>query len=110
MTLGWTPIDETIELTNGDWIFERTNRAGGIPPDTVIEIVWANGVTWPGDIEGATVRWRKEAAECSATVIPHGTAFEILVRYPNEATGTTDDYVWMGGWSIRTNYLETQDF
>ncbi|NKZ93685.1 hypothetical protein GS966_28460 [Rhodococcus hoagii] len=108
MTLGWTPIDETIELTNGDWIFERTNRAGGIPPDTAIEIV-GRTASRAGEIEGATVRWRKEAAECSAAVIPHGTAFEILVRYPNEATGTTDDYVWRAaGPSAPTT--ETQDF
>ncbi|OQQ28686.1 hypothetical protein A4U94_01165 [Prescottella equi] len=109
MTLGWTPIDETIELTNGDWIFERTSKAGPIPPDTVIEIKWANGVTWPGVIVGATVRWRKEAAECSAAVIPDGTAFEIMVRYKNAATSSTDDYVWMGGRALRTNYL-TQNF
>ncbi|ORL01577.1 LtfC-like domain-containing protein [Prescottella equi] len=104
MTLGWSPIDETIELTNGDWIFERTNEAGAIPPDTVIEIKWANGVTWPGEIHGATVRWRVESTACTAALIPDGTAFEIFVRYPNDATSTTDDYVWMGGRALRTDF------
>ncbi|MGF7125001.1 DUF7264 domain-containing protein [Rhodococcus sp. BE178] len=109
MTLGWTPLDETIELTNGDWIFERTNEAGPIQPGTIIEIKWANGVTWPGTVDGATVKWRIESTACTAAIIPDGTAFEIMVRYPNAATSSTDDHVWMGGRAMRTNYL-TQNF
>lgn len=103
MSLGWSPIYETIELTNGDWIFARTNPLGAIQPGTAAEIKWDNGVTWPGTVDGATVSWRIESTNCTAAIIPDGTPFEIFVRYPNSATSTTDDYVWMHGHAIRTD-------
>lgn len=98
--IGWTPIYEDIALTRGDFIFSRTRSEGPIPPETVIEIAWANGVTWPGDVDGDTVSWRVESPQVAA--VPDGTEFVIWVRYPNSATDTTDDYEWIAGRARRS--------
>lgn len=93
--LGWEPRRLQINLTAGDWFLELTNSDGALPSGTVIEIEWATGQTWPALIEGDTVSWRVESE--TVALIPGGTAFTIWVRYPNTATSTTDDFVWIVG-------------
>ncbi|MDV6277606.1 hypothetical protein R3Q06_29370, partial [Rhodococcus erythropolis] len=100
LMIGWTPVYEDIALNRGDFIFSRTRSEGPIQPGTVIEIAWANGVNWPGDIDGDTVSWRVESTQVAA--VPDGTAFAIWVRYPNSTTETTDDYEWIAGRARRS--------
>lgn len=102
MSMGWTPIQEDIVLTGGDWIYERTNK-NGFPPDTTAEVMWANDVTWPATLDGNTIGWRLEKANCTAEIIPNGTPFEMHIHYPNpEAADGFDDYVWKQGYATRT--------
>lgn len=109
MSLGWSPICDDIELTRGDWILARTSR-NGLPPGTTAEIRWGNGVTWPATVDGSTVNWRIEQADCTAAIVPHGTAFEMRLSYPNpEAADGFDNYVWQHGYAYR-NELPEGDF
>jgi len=101
--LGWSALYDDIELNGGDWIFERTNRAGAFPPGTTAEVAWSNGVTWPATITGATVAWRIESENCTAAIIPDGTPFVIWMHYPNATTDSTDDYPWTRGRAYRTD-------
>jgi hypothetical protein len=98
MGMGWKPIFEVINLSNGDWIYSRTSPTT-LPSGTTAQIVWANGVTWDAVVDGNTVTWRVEAA--SVALVPSGTAYSMFVRYPNTTTGTTDDYEWKNGRSFR---------
>jgi|GEM_PF-3184084 len=100
MGLGWKPIFDVIELTRGDWIFERSNPAGPFPPATTARVEWASGQNWDGAIAGNVVSWRVESAE--ADLIADNTDFTIWVRYPNGVTETTDDYPWIYGRARRT--------
>lgn len=103
MGLGWKPIFDVIELTRGDWIFERANPAGAFPPDTTARVEWANGQNWDGSISGNVVSWRVESAV--ADLVQDNTEFTIWVRYPNGDTGTTDDYPWINGRARRTKTI-----
>jgi hypothetical protein len=101
MAMGWTPIRENIALSLGDFIYERTSP-NAVPAGTTAEIVWANSVTWAATVDGNTVSWRVEAQDCDAETIPHGTTFDMFIRYPNPDTETEDDFHWKTGRALRT--------
>ncbi|MGC0364990.1 hypothetical protein ABH922_002974 [Rhodococcus sp. 27YEA15] len=98
---GWRPIREAIDLTKGaDWIYSRDRDDGPFPTNTVIEIKWASGATWPATIAGSRAAWRVESEV--ADLIPENTEYTIFVRYPNLTTSTFDDYAWKIGRCRRT--------
>lgn len=97
--IGWNPVVDDIRLTRGDFIMSRTNPLGPLPAGTTAEIEWATGEIWAATILGATVSWRIESEEVDE--IDTGTAFTVWVRYPNDATETTDDYEWIVGYGRR---------
>jgi len=98
---GWKPIFEILDLNKGDFIYERTARAG-VPADSTAQIIWANDVTWDATVEGNTVSWRVEAEDCGPDVIPHGTAYDMFIRYPNPDTESENDFHWKTGRAHRT--------
>lgn len=101
MPINWNPTYETIRLNKGDFIYSRS-RGSLLPAGTTAEIIWANGVTWTATVEGDTVTWRIESTACGPDVIPHNTAFDMFIRYPNPDTGTHDDFHWKTGRALRT--------
>ncbi|WP_154606675.1 LtfC-like domain-containing protein [Rhodococcus sp. AQ5-07] len=100
MPMGWIPQFDTIELNEGDWLFERTRDEGPFPAGTIAEIKWANGTTWAGEITADRIAWRIESA--IVATIHDRTTFTAWVRYPNGNTGTTDDYPWIVGYAQRS--------
>lgn len=100
MPIGWTPTYEDLRLNKGDFIYSRS-RGSLLPAGTTAEIIWANAVTWPATVEGDTVAWRVEAEDCGPDVIPHDTAYDMFIRYPNPDTETTDDFHWKHGRAWR---------
>lgn len=108
--LGWSTLYEDIELTGGDWVFERTNAAGPFPADTTAEVKWKNGVTWPATVDGATVRWLVESEDCTPEDVPHETPFAIWVHYLNPLDpAKTIDYPWIRGSAYRTDRFDLED-
>lgn len=101
----WKPIYETLNLNKGDFLYQRSHT-GTLPEGTAAEIVWANGVTWPASVAGNTVSWRVESEDCGPEVIPHGTRYDMLIRYPNPDTGTADDFHWKTGRAHRVPISE----
>lgn len=101
MTIGWLPKQELISLNLGDFIYKRTSPKP-LPVGTTAEIQWANDITWSATVDGNTVSWRVESTACTAAIIPHGTGFDMFIRYPNGDTGTDDDFHWKTGTAHRT--------
>ncbi|WP_280393364.1 DUF7264 domain-containing protein [Nocardia wallacei] len=95
------PRHELLSLNKGDFIYSRTSPTA-LPVGTTAEIIWENGVNWPATVTGNTISWRIESEDCTAAIIPHGTAFDMLIHYPNGATSTDDDFHWKTGTAHRT--------
>ncbi|MEU1526341.1 hypothetical protein ABZ413_29510 [Nocardia rhamnosiphila] len=101
MSIGWTPSYEPLNLNRGDFIYSRTSPRL-LPAGTTAEIKWANGVTWPAIVVDSTVSWRVESENCTAAIIPHGTSYDMFIRYPNPDTETEDDFHWKYGRADRS--------
>lgn len=102
MPIGWRPIQDNIDLSNGDFIVERTHPGGPLPPGTTAEIVWAispTPITWTATVEGDTVSWLEQ--QTAVALIPAGTPFVMWIHYPNSETSGTDDYEWVRGVARR---------
>ncbi|MFD3431171.1 LtfC-like domain-containing protein [Nocardia fluminea] len=102
MPIGWRPIQDNIDLSNGDFIVERTHPGGPLPPGTTAEIIWdisPTPITWTATVEDAVVSWLVQQADVA--LIPAGTPFTMWIHYPNAETSGTDDYEWTRGVARR---------
>lgn len=100
----WVPDLVDIELTHGDWIWERTSP-DPLPAGTTAWIVWETDptVTWNAVVDGDTVTFRQDKATTTAAIIPGGTVYEMWLSYPNDESPTDpDEYVWRRGRARRT--------
>lgn len=97
--LGWNVLYEDIELNRGDWILELESDRGVLPAGTTATVEWATGEVWPATIDGALAKWRVEYE--THRTIHNGTAFVVMVRYPNEPADSIDDFEFMAGVAWR---------
>jgi hypothetical protein len=93
-----------IELNLGDFVFSRTSPKP-LPPGTTAEIVWAietegEPLTWPAQVVGNTVSWRVQSEQCTAAIVPHGTAYDMFIHYPTDGE-SLEDFHWKTGRADR---------